>query len=464
MPKNPGPKDRKHSGYELVVKAPQRAVPEAGGGIAVSPKVFGLQAKDPDGARLEALIFLARKSGRRRRASTWPIERIQALLVCDVLKTYADVFLADPPKGAEEQESPARFKTRTTYRYSISAFRKAFPELEVGDVGEWLVVEYCRRPADRSKRSKLTDLYTVRRSLKEGLKHLGVPPTYNCHFRIPDPGMSPKVAWTPEEYDRLRAAADGYVFEADGTPKMIRGPDGPMQQRRFDRWVWPRREAWRRAIQFLPYTVSRHGRLPLTRWVPPEAEPMDGKPLPKNDRPWIEVTDDEIFYHRDGEAGYDGNKRRGGNKIPKEFAPTVRAWYEADMAAGREFVFCKLDGSRYPRNHLCKETFKNIVKDAGIAEDRVPHHLKDLDWSDEAGMDRETLAVHADTTARTLGKKYGDPTREALLDQAAAEMTQGAPETSFHKLDRHRGTSLGLCVRRCSSASAVTFSRKAFGR
>jgi hypothetical protein len=27
------------------------------------------------------------------------------------------------------------------------------------------------------------------------------------------------VAWTPEHYDRLYAAADGWLFQADGTPK-----------------------------------------------------------------------------------------------------------------------------------------------------------------------------------------------------------------------------------------------------
>jgi hypothetical protein len=101
-PKNPGPKDRKQDGYELVVKAPQRALPEAGGEIAVNPKRIGLAGKDADAARLEALVFLARKSGRKRRATNWPIERIQSLLAFDVLEKYVDTFLADKPKGVAE--------------------------------------------------------------------------------------------------------------------------------------------------------------------------------------------------------------------------------------------------------------------------------------------------------------------------------------------------------------------------
>jgi hypothetical protein len=78
-PAYPGPKDRKVDSWELIVKAPQRAEPEAGGGIAVAPRSFGLRAKEPDAARLEAVVYLARKAGRRIRASTWPIERVEAL-------------------------------------------------------------------------------------------------------------------------------------------------------------------------------------------------------------------------------------------------------------------------------------------------------------------------------------------------------------------------------------------------
>lgn len=420
-PENPGKKDRKEPAFDLVVKAPQRALPEAGGGIAVAPRIIRLKAKDADAARLEALVFLARKQGRTRRATDWPIGAIQALLVADVLRKYKAECLAAPPDGVEEANS-----TRRTYALSIDAFCKALPELEVGDVNDALVARYLACPVRRSETSKLTDLYTVRRSLKIGLGLLGVPPTYNAHFRIPDKGMLPKVPWTPEEFDRLRAAADGYVFNPDGTPAMARSPLGPVQLRRSDRWVLPGREAWRRAIPFKAYLATRHGRLPITRWVPPEVEPQ-GRKLPKHDRPWIEVTGHGIYYHRDGEVHHDGGKRRGGNKVPAEFEAEVRAWYEADLANGYEWVFHKRDGSPYNDTHLCKETFRNIVKDAGIDPSRIPHHLKDLavEWSDESGMDRDTLAAHADTTARTLGRTYGDPRREALKEKAAMQMTQG---------------------------------------
>jgi hypothetical protein len=421
--KNPGPKGRKTPGYELVVKVPQQAAPEVGGAIAVNPKRIGLQAKDPDGARLEALVFLARKSGRRRRATNWPIERIQSLLVRDVLETCRKLSLGMVALG--DDDDPRTQKTRETYNHEVNAFLRLMPDLEVGDVGDGLVERYFACPSDRARGSRLSDLFTVRRLLKLGLQELGVPPTYNVHFRIPQNPATQKAIWTVDEYDRLRAAADGYLFEPGGAPKMVPGPDGPVQMRRKD---LESREAWRRAIPFLAYTASRHGRLPRTRWVPPEAEPMDGKKLPKRDRPWLEVLDEGIFYHRDGEARCDSKKRRGGNLIPVEFEPTVRAWYEADLANGHEFVFHKRDGSRYVGRFLCRSTFNQIVEDAGIDPERVPHHLKDLavDWSDTAGIHRDTLAAHADTTPRTLNSKYGNPRQTALLERAAEEITQGA--------------------------------------
>lgn len=415
-PQNPGPRDQKVDSFQMVVKGPLNALPEAGGDVAVKPRIIGLQAKSPAQARLEALIFLARAQGRTRRATEWTVAQIQDLNVKDVLDGYIEAFLAVLPKTG----------TPRLRRNSIRAFQRTLPELQVGDVNELVVTRYLER-SERARLTKLHDLFVVRMALKEGLKLLGVPPTYNVHFRIPDPKMLPKVAWTPAEFDRLRAAADGFVHNADGSPKLVAGPCGPLWVRRCGGSVWPAREAWRRAIPFLAYTASRAGRLPPTRWVPPEAEPMDGKPLPINDRPWIEVMDHAIFYHRDGEARYDGNKRRGVNRIPVEFEPTVRRWYRDDLAEGWEWVFHKRDGSRYLYRSLPSRTWRSIVEDAGIDPGRVPHHLKDLavDWSDGAGLSRETLAAHADTTARTLAQKYGDPCRAELIDQAAEKMTQG---------------------------------------
>jgi hypothetical protein len=425
-PKNSEPKARKTDAYELVVKVPQRGRNGAGpdaGGADVNPKRIGLDAKEPDAARLEALVYLARKQGRRRRATNWPIERIQSLLCFDLCQKYIAVYLADPPEGVVE--NPSKKSTRLTYRSEVRAFQAAFPELEVGDIGDWIGAEYDRRAAHRRPHSRSLDLRTAKRALKQGLILVGVPPTYALDFSVPAVKMPQKTAWTPEEYDRLRAAAAGWLFHADGTPKMVPGPDSPVQERRSDYSVLSR-EAWRRAIAFLPYTGSRGGRLPPTRWVPPEVEPKDGEPL--KDRPWIEIAELEIVFHRDGEARYDGNKRRRPNIIPEEFAPTVRGWFEADMARGYEFVFHKPDGSRYAGRRLEKETFAQIVQDAGLGKRRIPHHLKDLcvQWADEARIDRNTLAVHADTDARTLARKYGDPLRMAQLKEAAEEMKQAA--------------------------------------
>ncbi|MGT2502702.1 hypothetical protein ACVOMS_21400 [Bradyrhizobium guangxiense] len=130
-----------------------------------------------------------------------------------------------------------------------------------------------------------------------------------------------------------------------------------------------------------------------------------------------------MLYHRDGEARHDGNKRRRGNRIPTAFEPQVRAWYEEDRAAGHEFVFHRRDGARYGGRSLGRATFKRIVEDAAVEMARVPHHFKDLfvQLADEAGMERDVAAAHADTTAKTLGRKYGEPVRTAFLDRAAEE-------------------------------------------
>jgi hypothetical protein len=395
-PKDPGSKDRKEDIYELLIPSPQHVEPEAGP-VAVTPGHVTLRAKTVDEARLEALVYLARAAGRRIRATTWSIERIQSLLCADVLDAYQEVFLADP---SEEEKAKRKHLTRANYRAGVRAFKKAFAELEIGDIGDWIASAYDTRGAQYGPMSRHGHLHAGRRGLKEGLKLLGVPPSYHLHFRIPAPGMLPKVAWTPAQLDAIQAAA---TLAED-------------------------REAWLRGIPFLAMTVSRHGRLTPTRWVPPEYDPMDGSYLPEHDRPWIEVLDDAVYYHRDGESRVDSSKRRGGNRIPVELEPLVREWYAADMAIGCEWVFHKPDGSRYRGRYLCQETFARIVKDAGLGVRRVPHHLKDLavQISDEAGVPREVLAAHADTSVKTLERKYGEPKRTALLDRAAEELTQSA--------------------------------------
>jgi hypothetical protein len=396
-PKTPGTKDRKEDSYELLIQAPQKAEPEAGGGIAVAPGRLTLRAKTADGARLEALVYLARAAGRRIRATTWSVERIQSLLCADVLDAYEQFFLAAP---SEEEKAKRKHLTRANYRAGVRAFRKAFAELEIGDVGNWIAGDYDLRGAQYSPMSRHGHLHAGRRGLKEGLLLLGVPPSYHVHFRIPTPGMLAKVAWTPRQLDAIETAATSAED----------------------------REAWLRGIPFLAMTASRHGRLTITRWVPPEFDPMDGSHLPEDDRPWIEVLDDAVYYHRDGESRVDSGKRRGGNRIPVELEPLVRQWFEYDMAVGCEWVFHKPDGSRYRGRYLDQSTFRRIVEDAGLGVRRVPHHLKDLavQISDEAGVPREVLAAHADTSVTTLERKYGEPRREALLDRAAEELTQSA--------------------------------------
>ena len=411
-PAERGPKDRKEDAIELVIKPP----PQAGAGA--NPKRTVLTAKDPDAARLEALVLAARKAGRRIRASTWPIERIEGLNCKDLLETYRTSNLLARADGKED--ASRKKKTRETYDQAVRVFQRVFPEVEVGDLkGDWLHREYEVRTG-RPATSRYADLKTIKLCLNGQLGAMGAD--YKVVFANPEPPRLQKKAWTAAEYDLLLMAAEGWRFNPDGTPMMVPGPDGLVQARRNTQF----RGAWRRAIEFLPYTASRHGRLPLTRWVPPEVEPSDGLPLPENDRPWIEVTDEAIYYHRDGDVPHDGNKGRAGNVIPAECAPFVRAWYEKDMAAGREFVFHKCNGERYRGPKLGWQTFKWIVEDAGQGHRRVPHHLKDLamEWAEAARLRLEALAEHADTSAKTLSKTYGAPERTALLQEAAEGMTQ----------------------------------------
>lgn len=419
-PRKPGARDRKQDRYVLVVRAPQLAQPEFGGGVAVAPRVYVLEAKEAAAARLEALVFLARRSGRRIRMSTWPIERIESLSCRDLLESYRTENLGPRPDGKEDANR--KKKTRETYDQAVRVFQRVFPELEIGDLkGDWLPRQYELR-SGRPATSRYADLKTVQMCLNGQLAAQGAHHCLKLHN--PDPGRLDKGAWTVDEYDRVLKAAEGWLFEPGGAPKMADGPHGPVQARRRSAAAF--RQAWRRAIEFLPFTASRHGRLPPTRWLPPEVEPSDGLPLPREDRPWIEVTDDLIYYHRDGDVAYDGNKGRAGNVIPLEFAPTVRRWYEADMAAGREFVFHKCDGGRYRGPKLGWQTFKWIVRDAGIVGRRIPHHLKDLgmEWAEAARLRLEAFAEHADTSAAKLSATYGDALRTALLQEAAEGMTQ----------------------------------------
>jgi hypothetical protein len=421
-PTDPKPKDRKFGTWEMIVKAPVRTRSAAGAGVAVAPKSFGLRAKDADGARLEALVRLARAQGRKLRATTWPIERIEALSCCDLLGRYLAENLGDPPPG--RKETRAKRKTRQTYRAAIKCFQRVFPELEVGDCKGRIDLRYAERTG-RPPTSCYVDLKTVKRALNGMLDALGVPKTYRVGFDNHDPGGLRKERWTVAEYDRLLAAAAGWRHNPDGTPLVVPGPSGPVQARRNPQ----SRQAWLRAIEFLTYSASRNGQIFLTRWLPPEVDPADGRPLGEDGegRPWLDVREDCIEFLRDGEVRYDGNKRRGANFIPREFESTVRAWFEADMAKGIEWVFHKRTGARYGER-LCNWTFRQIVKDAGLGKRKIAHHLKDLaiEWADCAELRRSMLAAHADTSEVTLERRYGPSEKADLLEAAAERITQTA--------------------------------------
>lgn len=414
-PRNPGPRARKRDSFELVVKRPKAEPkkedvsekrrpddPPSGG----SSYRHGLRAQDANGARLEALVCLARKAGRRRRASTWAIERIQNLFCGAVLDEWLE-------KGLPGITRP---KTRYLYGTFVRAFREVFANKQIGDVDASIVAEYHKKARpDRSLTTRLHDLKLGRRALREGLDLLGVR-SYRLHFKVPRVKRRAKTPWLPEEYDRLLLAAEGWVFNPDGSPLMVPGPDGLTQARRPPEEV-AFRDVWLRAFEFLPYTGSRGGRLPLTRWVPEGCDP------------WIEVTESFIIYHRGGEGALQDKaetKRSGPCIIPVENEPRVRAWFEADLGRGIPFVFHKPGGDPYLGERLPSGSFKSIVRDAAVVEARVPHHFKDLavEWSDSAGVDRETLAVHLDTRPETLAEWYGEPRRMAKMIEASERLSQ----------------------------------------
>jgi hypothetical protein len=368
-----------------------------------------LRARDVDGARLETLVTRARAQRRSIRASTWPVERVEALLARDVLELYlVKNRLRGRPDGKESVRR--KKKSRQNIVRACETFQREFPDSQIGELkSEWVAQDYEIRTGCKP-RTRYVDLRAVKMALNGGLDLLGAA-LYRVAFDNPNPGRVDKRPWTPDEYDRLLAAAHGTKTLPDGT--RVPGVAGYRGQ-------------WRRGIPFLTETASRHGILPNVRWVPPWEEPSDGLPLAMCDRAWIEVTPDNIYFHRDGGMPYDSNKGRAGNVIPREFQPEVRRWFEFDMSIGKEFVFRRKNGMRYVGPHIGRWTFRRIVKDAGIPWKRVAHHFKDLskEVAQAAGMGIETFGAHADTSTKTLEGTYGDPQTAALLQDASEQMSQ----------------------------------------
>lgn len=441
-------KDRQIDAWQLVFKAPVFAPPEAGGGVAIRPGTLTLKAKDLEGARAEALIMIARAQRKTIRATTWPVERIERLNCKVMLQAYLDTDLEKPEirkrkkgeiprrrrKASDVTEVPEDEVTATKaernlwhgYTSAIENFQRAFPTLEIGDCKGRIDMRIDKAFEERAllePSSRYTYLKTVQMALNEILTRLGVPETYRVKFANEDPGPLVKPNWTPAEYDRLRAAAAGFCHHPGGAPKMVDIAGCRTQLRRLAA-IKPRK-AWSRMIPFLAYSVSRNGQIHLTRWVPGSEEPRGRQFARGEERPWLEVLDDCIVFHRDGDERYDGSKRHGWNFVPKEFEPEVRRWYEEDMAAGIEWVFHKPDGERYGER-LPSFTFRQIVADAGLPEGTTPHSLKDLavQWAREAGVPDPTLAHHADTSEKTIRRNYGASRKVELLEAAAETISQ----------------------------------------
>ncbi|MCA1542011.1 hypothetical protein I6F18_18795 [Bradyrhizobium sp. NBAIM32] len=476
-------KNRQIDAWQLVFKAPVYAPAEAGGGVAIKTGTVTLKAKDLEGAKAEALIMIARAQGKTIRATTWPIERIERLNCSAMLKAYLEVDLAKPRSKRRKGDKPARRGRKTpdtaevlkddvkptrderklwrTYRAAIEAFRFAFPTLEIGDCKgriDLRIGQAFEERAGLEPTSRYAYLRTVQMALNEILGRMGVPVTYRVNFENRDPGPLPKPNWTPDEYDRLRAAAEGWRYHPGGAPMMIPGPQGLVQARR------PRpenRDAWSFMIPMLAYSVSRNGQIHLTRWVPGTVEPRGRKFARGEERPWLEVLPDCIVFHRDGNERYDGTKRHGWNFIPKEFEPEVRARHARDMAAGIEWVFHKPDGERYGER-LPSWTFRQIVADAGLPEGTTPHSLKDLAvaWADAAGIPRPTFSEHADTSEKTIDRTYG-PSRKVDVLEAAAEQFSQKP---WREKEERRAAQAGDFLARRDEAYAEAAAAKSEAR
>ncbi|MBJ7405432.1 MAG: hypothetical protein JHD07_19845 [Bradyrhizobium sp.] len=445
-------KDRQSDSWLLVFKAPVYAPPEAGGGVAISPDTMTLKAKDVEGAKAEALIMIARGQRKTIRATTWPIERIERLNCKEMLQAYLDVDLKKPEirqkkkgeiprrrgkarkstEGATEvpedevKANKAERKLWRTYRAAIEAFQDAFPTLEIGDCKGRIDMRIDQAFEERAllePSSRFAYLKTVQMALNAILERKGVPETYRVKFANKDPGPLVKPNWTLAEYDRLMASSRGWCHHPGGAPKMVDIAGCRTQLRRLA--AIRHRKAWSRMIPFLAYSVSRNGQIHLTRWVPGSEEPGGRQFARGEERPWLEVLDDCIVFHRDGNERYDGNKRHGWNFVPKEFEPEVRRWYEEDMAAGIEWVFHKPDGERYGEC-LPSWTFRQIVADAGLPKGTTAHSLKDLAmaWADAAGVPRPVISEHADTSEKTIDRNYGPTRKVDVLETARDTISQ----------------------------------------
>jgi hypothetical protein len=484
-------KDRQSDAWQLVFKAPVHAPPEAGGGVAIATGTVTLKAKDLEGAKAEALIMIARAQMKTVRATTWPVERIERLNCAALLQAYLDVDLKKPrrkkrkkgektrgkgrkaadatdaPEG-EEKPTKAERKLWGTYRAAIEAFQRAFPTLEIGDCKgriDLRIDDAFEERAMLESTSRYAYLKTVQMALNETLRRLGVPPeNYRVKFANQDPGPLVKPNCTVAEYDALRAAALGWLHHPGGAPMMVEGPGGLVQARRKN--VVENRDAWSFMIPFLAYSVSRNGQIYLTRWVDGSVEPRGRKFARGEERPWLEVLDDCVVFHRDGNERYDGTKRHGWCFIPKEFEPEVRARHARDTAAGIEWVFHKPDGERYGER-LPSFTWRQIVADAGMPEGTPAHALKDVAvaWSDAAQVPRSVLSEQADTSEETIERNYGPSRKVDVLETARDTISQ---KPWREKEERRAAWASGFLLRRdeayAEAAAAKAEARRAARR
>jgi len=414
--------DRVNDVVELVVKRPGRA----------NPFRFSLKASpdELDEARLEALILLAQKSGRKRRGSSWTIEDIENLLVADVIKVWKRKHGYDRPeteslpvqrapgeRGGAKTDAERRATAKLhTYRSKLESFERVFPDLCVGDIDESIPGEYERRVSNRSPTTLPADLSMAKKAINEGLRTLGVR-GYRVDFVVKAAPRVPKVIWTPIEFDRILAAADGYVFNPDGTPLLVDdGAGGELQKRRPDSSVRARK-AWRRAIPLLALTGSRNGLLTKTMWTNPHGS-------------WISVIFERVIWFRKGWLGPQDSPKRGEPVfLPEPLAKEVRAWCLEDLRAGIPYVFYKANGKPYKNGWLDRRTFERIVQDAGVARKVLPHHFKDLtiQIATAVGVQRRGLAAWVSTSPEMLEKTYGPEVDWGSLVDTACRMSDLAP-------------------------------------
>lgn len=130
---------------------------------------------------------------------------------------------------------------------------------------------------------------------------------------------------------------------------------------------------------------------------------------------------DAGLIHRRG-FGLDPNsgKPRASSRISERTVSTLRRWRDADLAAGIDHVFHKVDGTPYARSP--DRIWSTIIEDAGLGKDVVRHTLRHTaaTYLRIAGVDVRQGADLLGMAVQTMVRVYGQWTLEGQEKAAEA--------------------------------------------